>query len=369
MGWRRFQSLPVFTTEDPNERERFLKYTPEHMHCTCSFYGPLVPPNSGILAFQGPTPGKASVGFRIGMTGTVLESQCTPSVVKKLKLVGTPVKIFRNTAFITGMFNSALEVAKFEGAKIKTVSGIRGQIKKAVRDGEPGRFRATFEDKILMSDIVTCRLWVPVEVRNFYNPMLSLLSATIQPSTLDDEEGEGDSRSRASKRDGDAPAVSDGTIMRPISQIRRDEQVPIPVNKDSLYKPIVRAPREFKKLTVSKKLQAALPFKSKPKMMAKAGGNSSSKGKTNYIQKRAVILEPEDRDKRAAVQMLSTITADKVAKRKVAQTQRSAKNLKAKERESDKFADVAKELKKRNYRDSGKEKAGPGRAGAKRRKM
>jgi ribosome biogenesis protein BMS1 len=317
------------------------------MHCMATFYGPLVAPNTGILAYQRVDNDIAS--FRISLTGTALEQSATPNVVKKLKLVGTPLKIHKNTAFVTGMFNSALEVAKFEGAKIKTVSGIRGSIKKAVMDKNDvqgsdgdkkmgrlpsGAFRATFEDKILMSDIVVCRLWVNVEPKKFYNPILSMLVDQKKILARKDQEGEKE-----------AALV----MMRPTAQVRRDEMIPQVVNKDSVYKPIERVERQFRKLKVPAKLQEALPFKSKLKQEA-------SKNRKSYLARRAVVLEPEERKSRAMVQMLSTIRKDKESKRLQSSKDRQKEKLKVKTRESERFADVHREEKKRKYREQGLER-------------
>ena len=83
------------------------------MHCGTTFWGPITPQGTGCLAIQsvsGTTP-----DFRIAATGVVLDLDKSIRVVKKLKLTGFPFKIYKNTAFIKGMFNSLLEVAKFEG--------------------------------------------------------------------------------------------------------------------------------------------------------------------------------------------------------------------------------------------------------------
>ena len=226
------------------------------MHCQATFYGHQVPPNTGVLAIQRLT-GNIP-GFRIAATGVVLELDASSKIVKKLKLVGTPSKIYKNTAFISGMFNSEMEVSRFEGASIRTVSGIRGQIKKVSREGQPGSFRATFEDKILLSDIVFCRTWVPVEVKNYYNPVTSLLF-----------------------RDG----VDGWRAMKPKAQLHVETETPIEVNPDSIYKPIERKERKFNKLFVPKSIESALPFASKPKDEKKRKSKS-------YASKRAVSSWP-----------------------------------------------------------------------------
>lgn len=100
VGWRRFQSVPTYSMEDKSGRQRMIKYTPEHMHCNATIYGPVTAPNTGFVAFQ--TLETVST-FRVAATGVVLDISHSAPIVKKLKIVGHPYQIFKNTAFIKGM--------------------------------------------------------------------------------------------------------------------------------------------------------------------------------------------------------------------------------------------------------------------------
>jgi len=282
-GWRRFQTCPLLSMKDAT-RNRLIKYTPDHMHCMATFYGPVIPQGTGLIAFRSIAEGQSQ--FRVAATGTILEFDQSVRILKKLKLVGHPYEIHKNTAFIKDMFTSGLEVARFEGAALRTVSGIRGQIKKGLRE-PAGAFRASFEDKILRSDIVFMRTWYQVRPRAFYSPLLTAL----------DPEWKG---------------------MRLNAEVRQATQTAIPVRTDSHYKPIERTTRRFNTLKVPKGIQRDLPFATKPKLTKSVGS------KPSYVQRRAVMLESAERKALSMLQAISTIDHEKQAKRKVKQTAQRA---------------------------------------------
>jgi ribosome biogenesis protein BMS1 len=57
-------------------------------------------------------------------------------------------------------------------------------------------------------------------------------------------------------------------VITTLAELPREAGVGAPREADSLYKKIERAPRVFNPLKVPAKLQAALPFKTKPKVVS-----------------------------------------------------------------------------------------------------
>lgn len=332
LGWRRFQTLPIYTTSDSRTRNRMLKYTPEHAYCFASFYGPLVAPSTTFVGFNVVANKDTTGSFRVAATGVVEDINSTTEIVKKLKLVGYPYKIFRTTAFIKDMFSDALEVAKFEGAAIKTVSGIRGEIKRALAL-PPGHFRATFEDKILMSDIVFLKTWYPIEVKRFYNPVTSLL-------LKDHTEWRG---------------------MKLTGQVRAEKGIETPSNPDSTYRKIERSERKFNPLKVPKSLKGSLPFKSQIHQMKPQKGDT-------YMSKRAVVLGGDEKKARDLMQKLATIKKQKEATRKAKKHEKFQERLKALAKKEEIRSEKEKERKKDFFAKEGRKRSHNGDTPARKRR-
>ncbi len=88
---------------------------------------------------------------------------------------------------------------------VQAVKAGQGKEGKAWREGS---VRCTFEDKILMSDIVFLRAWTKVDIPRFFNPVTTLLQAK----------------------------TAQWQGMKTVGELRRIQHLHPPVNSDSLYK-------------------------------------------------------------------------------------------------------------------------------------
>jgi ribosome biogenesis protein BMS1 len=167
-------------------------------------------------------------------------------------------------------------------------------------------------------DLIFLRAWYSIQPREFYNPVTSLL--------LSDK--------------------GSWTGMRLTGQVRREEGHKTPVNLNSAYRPIDRPERRFNELKVPKKLQAALPYASKPKIQ-------KPQGKKTYLQKRAVVLEPEEKKAIALLQQVRALRRDQVVRRKQKQDERKTAHKKKEEKEEAKQSERDKDKRKEHMRSLG----------------
>jgi ribosome biogenesis protein BMS1 len=134
--------------------------------------------------------------------------------------------------------------------------------------------------------------------------------------------------------------------MRLTGQVRRDEGLKTPLNVDSTYKPIERIPRRFNPLKVPKKLQASLPYASKSKLM-------KPQYRPTYLQKRAVVMESEEKRAVALLQQIRALRKDQVARRREKKDENKAKRQKRIEKEEARKDERDKEKRKEYMRVAG----------------
>ena len=169
-----------------------------------------------------------------------------------------------------------------------------------------------------MIDIIFLRCWYSIQPREFCNPVTSLL-------------------------------LSDKTRwqgMRLTGQVRRDEGLKTPLNVNSHYKPVERLPRRFNPLRIPKKLQASLPYGSKPRAM-------KAQSRKTYMQQRAVVMEPEEKKAVALLQQIKALRKDQVARRKEKQNERKEVHRKKITKEETLKREKEKEKKKDIMRVAG----------------
>jgi len=137
--------------------------------------------------------------------------------------------------------------------------------------------------------------------------------------------------------------------MKLVGELRREKQIPIPHQSDSVYKPVIRSEKRFKPLKIPRTLQAGLPFASKPKVPSK-------RSKPTYETRRAVILEGEEKRVYKLMQQIRTLQNENLSKKKLKAQADYDKYQKKKQAEADKFAPVLSEKRKDFFKKGDKEK-------------
>ncbi|KAI3891292.1 hypothetical protein MKX03_000120 [Papaver bracteatum] len=166
VGWRRYQTKPIYARKINNGRHQIREFNPEHEHCLAMFYGPVEPPLTRIAVVQ-----RNKDMFRIAAKAIVLDPKDYSRMMKKIETEGKPHKILNGGRTALIKFKSDVDVAKFKGAPIRTRSAIWGRVNEVAKEKEIAK--CTFEEGICMNDTFVMPVLCQAVARPFLKPCYS----------------------------------------------------------------------------------------------------------------------------------------------------------------------------------------------------
>ncbi|KAI3861912.1 hypothetical protein MKX03_004420 [Papaver bracteatum] len=270
IGWRRYQTSPVYATDDSGDRLRMLNHTPVDTQCLAMFWGPLASPNTGVVVVQD-LPDKRAA-FRILATGIVIDFNHAAKILKKCKRSRIPWKISGKTALIKNLFKSDDEIDKFKDAKLWTEGGIQGKVEKVAekvrrrKDGvlRVGTVECKFKRRICMHDTIFMRLWKEVKVPGFFNPFIPMTGLSHGPDEFPKHETDGESPTERRMVDfvEGEPSFQDLTIAKEFElyHCNKEEQ------KEFKKHPMLVIPKEEEMSEIHERGEITMKHQTKPRM-------------------------------------------------------------------------------------------------------
>lgn len=137
--------------------------------------------------------------------------------------------------------------------------------------------------------------------------------------------------------------------MRLTGQVRHEQNIPTPSEKNSAYRKVERETRHFNPLRVPRKLAADLPFRSQIAQM-------KPQKKETYLQKRAVVVGGEEKKARALMNQIMALRNEKVEKRRAKQDERKEGYRKKVKENEEKKREREKREKQDFWRTEGKKR-------------
>ena len=165
VGYRKFKVRPLFTTHGVSSKYKYERFLKDDVAMVATTYAPITFPPCPVLVFRA----KANGEKELVASGSVLDSDPSRLIIKRIRLSGHPFKIHSKTAVVRFMFFNQDDVMWFKPVELITKYNRRGHISEPL--GTHGHMKCTFDKKIRSDDCVFMNLYKRVFPKWTYIPI------------------------------------------------------------------------------------------------------------------------------------------------------------------------------------------------------